>query len=186
MRTKELLIAGMLPLAACNSSPQVSAKNATVEEVAQKVRASGAASDYFMHAGQWRVTSSMDEMNIPGIPAEAQAQMKQVIGKQQNMGFDYCLSPEEAKRPQGKFFTGKQSNNCRYEHFTMGGGKIDAVMRCPSEPSGQMVMTLSGTYSPDSYATQVSMATEGGREGNMSMKMHSDAKRVGECTPKQG
>jgi hypothetical protein len=185
MNRTALLIACALPLAACNKSPEINEKNASVEKVARDVRASGGASDFFMHAGQWRITSSMDEMNIPNMPAEAQAEMKQVMGKQRSMSFEYCLSPEEAKKPRGKFFTGKEASNCRYDHFTMGGGKIDAEMHCKSEPSGQMVMNLNGTYSPDAYSTQVSMEMQGGREATMTMKMHSDAKRIGECTPKR-
>ena len=49
------------------------------------------------------------------------------------MTYDYCLTPEQAKRPQGKFFNEQAANNCRYDHFTMGGGKIDAAMRCNCE-----------------------------------------------------
>lgn len=186
MKSHIVLIACAGALVACNKSPEVNERNASVEQVAQAVGASGAANDLVMHAGEWRVTSSMDEMNIPGMPAEAQAQMKQVMGKRQNSSFEYCLSPEEAKKPRGKFFTGKDANNCRYDHFTMGGGKIDAVMTCQGEPSGQMVMNLNGTYSPDRYSTRVAMEMQGGREGNMTMKMHSDAERIGECTPKAG
>jgi hypothetical protein len=168
-------------LAGCNKGPQVHEKNASVAEVADAVRASGVASDTFMHAGQWRIMSTLDEMNVPGMPAEVQAEMKQVIAKQQNRGFEYCLSPEEAKEPRGKFFGGKEANNCRYDHFTMGGGKIDAVMRC-NEPSGSMTMTLAGTYSPDAYSTKMTMEVRDAREGSTTMKLHSDAKRVGECT----
>lgn len=180
------LVLGAAALAGCDRSPQVTARNASVAEVAEKVRASGAASNSFMRAGEWRVSSTVDEMNIPGMPPQAQAQMKQVMGQHQNSSFEYCLSAEEAKHPGGKFFSGKADNQCRYDHFSMGGGKIDAVMHCQGGAHGpeKMTMAINGTYSPDNYATRVSMTMDSGPEGNMSMKMHSDSKRIGECTAK--
>jgi hypothetical protein len=64
----------------------------------------------------------------------------------------------------------------------MGGGKIDAVMHCDAQPSS-MTMTIDGTYGGDSYETHVKMDMAGGPQGSMSMKMRSEAKRIGECTP---
>jgi hypothetical protein len=83
-------------------------------------------------------------------------------------------------------FTGKDDGNCRYEHFTMGGGKFDAAMQCEGEGKAQaMRMTMNGTYAPDAYQTNVTMNVEGGPQGSMSMKMHSEARRIGKCTAKQ-
>ena len=182
MKSAAILIACALPLAACNKGPQVDAKNASVAEVAEKVRDAGVASDNFMRAGEWRASATIEEMNIPGMPPEAQKQMKQAMGQHQNTTYQYCLTPAEAQRPNGKFFTGKEANNCRYDHFTMGGGKIDAVMQCQSDKTHSMTMTIEGAYSPDSYSTHVAMNMQGGREGGMTMKMRSEAHRVGECT----
>jgi hypothetical protein len=176
------MILAAAALAGCNKGSQVHETNASVEQVANAVAQSGAASDLFLTAGEWRVVGTMEEMNIPGLPPEAQAEMKKVMGDHGTMTYDYCLTPEEAKRPRGKFFSGKEAKNCRYDHFTMGGGKIDAAMRCEGEASGTMTMAISGTYSPDSYTSHVTMNMQGAREGNMTMKMRSEARRVGECT----
>ena len=173
----------VVAIAGCNK-PQVDEKNASVEQVAKAVRESGVGKDIFLRAGQWKVTSTMEEMSIPGMPAEAQAEMKRVMGQHQNISVEYCLTPEEAKKPRGKFFTGKDEGQCRYDHFTMGGGKIDAQMRCDNKP-GAMTMAMIGTYSADSYATQVTMNMQGGPQGGMTMKMRSEAKRIGECQPKK-
>ena len=69
----------------------------------------------------------------------------------------------------------------------MGGGKIDAAMRCGGH-EGTQVMQMAGTYSPDNYQMQTSMTVEGGdkAESGMSMKMRIEASRVGECTGKAG
>ena len=183
MRYSLVPLACFCALAACNKSPEVSAKNASVAEVARKVGQSGVASDSFIRAGQWRVTGTMEEINVPGMPPEAQAQMKRIMGQVQNASYEYCVPPEEAKRPQGKMFTGKDDGSCRYEHFTMGGGKFDAAMQCQGEGRSQVTkMTMNGTYSPDGYQTRVTMNVEGGPQGSMSMKMHSEARRIGECS----
>jgi len=168
-------------LAACNKSPEIHEKNASIEKVAEAANKANSVTGIFLHAGQWRLTGTMEEMNIPGMPASTQADVKRMMGEKNNFTMEYCLTPEEAKRPRGKFFGGKQSDNCRYESFDMVGGKIDAVMRCEGRPSGSMTMKISGTYSPDSYSTKAAMEVAGDGRGSMSMKMRSEAKRIGEC-----
>lgn len=174
-------IVACVALASCNKGPEVHEKNASVEEVANAVASSGVADDIFLHAGEWKVDGTIDEMNIPNMPPQMQSRMKQAMSQHGATTYHYCLTPEQAKKPGAKFFSRQASKNCRYDHFTMGGGKIDAMMRCAS-PEGSTEMTITGTYGSDSYATQVSMNTVGGREGGMSMKMHSKAERIGECT----
>jgi hypothetical protein len=169
-------------LAGCNKSPEVHEKNATVEEVANAVARSGVSDDLYLKAGAWQVTSTIEEMAIPGLSPAAQSEMKKVMGNRGNANYRFCLTPEQAKRPGGKFFSRQADKNCRYDHFTMGKGKIDAVMRCAA-PEGAMTMTVAGNYSADSYSTQVAMDM-GAREGAMKMKMRSEAHRVGDCTPK--
>jgi len=177
-----VLIACTAALAGCNKSPQVRETNASVQQVANAVQQSGLANEIFLRAGEWKVTGAMEDMNIPGLPIQAQVEMRKAMG-QQDMTYQYCLTPEEAKHPGGKFFTGKARNNCRYDHFTMGSGEINAGMHCDNQGAGTMTMTIAGTYAPDSYETHVTMNMKGGPQGAMSMKMRSEAHRVGECTP---
>lgn len=179
MKSTTVIIACCAALAACNKGPEVHERNASVEQVANAVNASAAAKDLYLKAGEWKVDATVEEMSIPGLPPQAQSEMKQVMGQRGNNSYQYCLTPEQAKKPGGKFFNRQADRNCRYDHFTMGGGKIDAVMRCAA-PAGSMSMTIDGTYSPDSYSTHVAMVMEG-RE-KMTMKMRSEAHRVGECT----
>lgn len=185
MQYSLVLIAGAAALAACNKGPEIHETNASVGDVVNAAHEAGVTTGTFLEAGQWRLKGTMDEMNMPGLPPSAQAEMKRILGERQGYTYEYCLTPEEAKRPRGKFLTGKESDNCKYDHFDMAGGKVDAVMRCEGKPSGTMTMTISGTYSPDSYTSKVAMEMTGGREGGMTMKMHSEAHRIGECTGKE-
>lgn len=184
MRFALALVAAVLPLAACDRSPQVNEKDASVEEVAQKVRESGADAA-FVRPGLWESKVTIEQFDVPGMPAEMVQRMKTMMAQNQEHGFQTCLTAEEVKRPKEDFFAGK-NKECRYEHFTMGGGKIDAAMHCGGK-DGTQVMQMAGTYSPESYQMQTAMKMEagGGAEGGMAMTMRVEARRVGECTGKE-
>lgn len=176
------LIACIAPLAACNSEPDVRATNASVEEVSKKVADAGG-TETFVRPGKWKSQVKIEEFALPGAPPEAAAAMRNIQNRQQV--YESCLTPEEARRPKEDFFAGAKKN-CRYDHFNMGGGKIDAVMRCSEQGMGQ-TMAMQGTYGPDSYQMQMSMQSQGGPKAadGMTMKMRIDAKRVGECDAKK-
>jgi hypothetical protein len=180
MTRTALLIAFTLPLAACNSEPEVSAKNASAAEVAQKLEAAGGTGN-FVNPGKWQSTVTIQDMTVPGMPPEVAERMNSVRGRTQVT--ESCLTPEEARRPKEDFFGGNE--NCRYDRFSMGDGKIDAVMKC-SEGGATQTMTMSGTYSGDSYKMGMTMESAGGAsQAGIRMKMRVDAKRIGACTEKE-
>ena len=72
------VIACALPLAACNKGPQINEKNASVAEVAQKVR-EAAGSQTLIDPGRWETKVSMLDVDIPGLPPQMAAQMKQTM-----------------------------------------------------------------------------------------------------------
>lgn len=173
-------IAILLPmiLAACNSGPNVTAKNASVEEVSNKVAAAQSKAS-FISPGQWTSKATITSMEIPGMekmPPEAAKKMKEAASK--GSEFTSCVTEADVKSPKAGMFGGDKS--CRYDHFTMAGGSIDAKMTC--EAQGQKrVMTLKGTYSGDAY--HVESTADAGPMGKVSSVL--DAKRTGECTGKE-
>ena len=177
-----VLITCLAALAACNKSPQMDAKNASVAEVAQKVREAGAETT-FVNPGKWQSKVTIEEFEVPGMPPEMAQRMKATMAQFQQRGFETCLTREEAKRPKGDFFTGK-NNRCRYDHFTMGDGKIDAQMRCGDTGGATQVMTMIGTFSPEAYQMHMAMVREGGPKSSAgtTMKMRIESHRIGECT----
>ena len=179
------VLACALPLAACNKGPRVDEKNASVAEVADKVRESGGEAS-FIRAGQWQSKVTIEKFEMPGMPPEMVQRMKTMMAQNQEHGFQTCLTAEDVTRPKEDFFAGK-NNECRYDHFTMGGGKIDAEMHCGGKRGETQVMQMAGTYSPESYQMQTSMKMEGGQtpEGSMAMTMRIEAQRTGECTGKE-
>lgn len=165
-------------LVACDSEPTVSAANASAEEVAAKVAAAGA--DRRVSPGRWEGTVTITHMAAPGMPPAIAERMKESFAKAH--GFASCLTPEEAKRPRGGFF-GNEGQDCRYDHFTMEGGTIDAAMTC-TIAGAERTMTMHGTYGADAY--RMDMTAKGAAGENpmqgMEMAMTVEAKRTGPCT----
>jgi len=171
-----LLMSLSLPLAACGSGPTVDETNASVDEVSEKV-AEASKNREFIRPGKWLSSVTIEEMDMPGMPPQAAEQMKRMIAETHTS--ESCLTPEQASQPKEKFFSGNE--NCRYDHFRMGGGKIDAKMRCEVAGNAQL-MEMNGTYSPDSYQMRMKSQTEGEAGEAMRMQMRVEAKRTGECT----
>jgi hypothetical protein len=184
MKHAAFLVACILPLAACDNSPKVELKNATGNEVAKAVTTSGVmTSDTMVEPGEWQSKVSILEMNIPGMPPQYASKMKQMMAERQQETTKHCLTKEDVKKPKEGFFAG-EDKSCRYAHFSMGGGKLDIQMVCNEEGSTRTT-NMAGSFTPTSYSMDMaSNATEGAQAG-MSMKMHVDAQRIGECTSKE-
>jgi hypothetical protein len=182
MKYAVCVAASVVCLTACNKGPTVELHNATGQQVAQAVTKAGVMnSDSMVEPGLWRSKATVEEMNIPGIPAQYAAQMKQSMAEHRNDSSSHCIKPEDVKKPKEDFFGADTS--CRYEHFTMGSGKIDVAMVCHEEET-TMNTKVSGSYTPTSYSIDTSMSGSGGAQNGMTMKMHVDAQRVGECSGK--
>ena len=184
MKNVVSVAAAALCLAACNKGPTVELKNASVNQVAAAVTRSGVMNgDTMIEPGLWQSKVTVLEMNVPGIPAEYADKMKQSMAERRNETSSHCVKPEDVKKPKEDFFGADKS--CRYEHFTMGGGKIDIRMVCKEEGASQ-TSTMSGSYTPTTYSMDMAMNAGGGdMQNRMSMKMHVDSKRIGECTGKE-
>lgn len=182
MRHVALLFASVVMLAGCNKGPEVSLKNATGNQVTEAVKQSGVmTSDTMVQPGLWESKLTVQEMNFPGMPPQFLDRMKQSIAEHRNEANRHCIKEADVKKPKEDFFGADK--NCKYDHFTMGGGKIDIAMVCHNEDSTQ-TMSGNGSYTPTSYSIDTAVNETGGHENGMSMKMHVDAQRVGECTGK--
>ncbi len=177
-----VLVASAAALAACNKGPDVDVKNASVGEVAEKVR-DAAGTDSLIEPGKWETKITMIDIDVPGMAPQMAEQMKQTMARFQEHGFTSCLTEADVKRPKEDFFAGR-NHNCRYDHFTMSGGKIDAALHC--EGRSNMTMSINGTYSSDAYEATMAMDVAGGPEGKgMKMRSHSQSHRLGQCTPEE-
>ena len=179
--TRAIILLPLILLAACDSGPTVTATNASIEEVATKVQAARQDSD-FLRPGKWLTKASVDEINVPGMPAELAAQMKQ--RGRDRPGTETCITEADMRKPKADFFTGNKS--CKYDHFSMGGGKIDGRMRCGAG-GGTQLTAMTGTYAPDRYTMALSTVMENPNQGTahgmegMTMKLSVEGTRIGNC-----
>jgi hypothetical protein len=175
------LVAGTAALVACNKGPEVDVKNASVGEVIEKVRESGAAGTT-ISPGRWESKVTILDIQMPpGIPPQYAAQLKQRMAKAGGTVTTTCISEADLKKPTPEFLAAN-TKNCRFDHYTMSGGKIDAKMTCTAPQGGSMTMTTTGTYSADAYETTGTMTMSAGGMGEQTTKMHTESHRVGECT----
>ena len=161
-----------LSLSACKKEGVV-AKDESVESVAKKVDESGIKPQ----PGRWESSVKIARMDIPGLPPQAKEAMGKQMGSTQT--FATCLTPEQANKPDAGFFQAG-AKDCKYDTFTMAGGKIDAAMIC--DRGGQKLkMTMAGTYSETSYDIQVKSEGEVQPGMPMLMEMGIASHRAGEC-----
>lgn len=182
-----LVAALALPLAACKQQPTVSATNATAAQVQEKVAAATGGAGVTIEPGRWEGAVTIHDMDIPGMPPQVKAQMKKQMGGAKS--FAHCVTAEDVKQ-QKALFTGEGNDEaCKYDHFNMAAGTIDAAMSCFRD-AYRMEMTMTGTYSSDAYHMDMASKAEAsgpmGASGPlataaMNMKMTVEAKRVGAC-----
>ena len=164
-----------LALGACGK-PAVDERNASVADVSKAVsKAQGGGMKFT--PGRWESSFSITRMDAPGMPPEASQAMNGMIGKKRD--YATCLTKEKADKPGSDFFA-KDARNCTYDHFTMGGGKIDAKMHCGAGDAAA-VMTMNGSNSPTHYQLDMETQTRTGGAGPMTMRMAVEANHTGAC-----
>lgn len=180
--------AAALLLAACGggesteqsaaATGEVNLKNASLEEVAKQAEAASGAAK--LQPGQWETKVEVSDIQMPGVPAAVAETVKGSMKGAANTTITNCITPEEAERPQGRVFGGA-SDQCRYDHFEMRGGRMSAKMVCQDANSGGgMTMTSAGTFTATSFAVSNDMEMKGGAQA-MTMKARVTGRRLGEC-----
>ena len=170
----KLLLVGLIAaLGACDRAT-VDERNASAEDVAKAVNAARA--DMKFEPGRWESNVTFVSMEAPGMPPEVSQAMQGSLGKEHS--YATCLSKAEAEKPAADFFA-KDAKDCTYDHFNLGGGKIDAKMRCGADGKS-VVMTMNGAYDSDSYDMVMETAIDGG-DMPITMKMKVASSRVGDC-----
>lgn len=142
---------------------------------------SGGGDSGALQPGEWEMTTRMTEVDIPGMPEEALAEVRRQMGDQAQTS-TRCITAEEAADPGGNLFAPSEAgDDCEFAETRVEGGVIDVAGTCRS-PDGQSTarMSVQGSYTPTTMEAEISVDVEGGpMEMNMSGTM--DAERTGEC-----
>lgn len=172
------IVLATLVLAGCGEKKTVEVKNASPGDVAAQV----ANADIHLIPGAWETEIRTADFQIEGMPPEAAARMKQAMAQSKGAASTVrtCVTPEKAAHPDRDFFKGNK--DCKYKDFTLGGGKLSGTMECNGERGSATTMTVNGTYTPDSYAMDMTM--KGNDDGRaISMHMVATSHHVGDCKP---
>ena len=179
---KPILLMSLAFVSGCGQG-NVDLKNASVDDVAKITKQAK-----MLNPGQWENETEVVSVDIPGLSGQEKAAMQAMgqalVGKKKLT--KNCITPEQAKEPSADMLAGDASSKCKFETFSMSGGKMDAVMKC-TDPAqrGSMTMKMNGIYGGDSYAmtSEINMAGAPGMHGGMGMviKSKNSGKRVGVC-----
>ncbi|HEU0100091.1 MAG TPA: DUF3617 domain-containing protein [Allosphingosinicella sp.] len=190
MKTKLMMTAAALALAACGGSADKSGGNGSLAATggdAGSAAATGGAGragggengvGVNLQPGEWEMKMEVVDVVAEGLPPG----MAETMKKSASTTNRTCMTEEEAKGPKGDMFSGQKGGSCKSEGFRWAGGRIEGKTTCPGQAgTGETVMTMSGQYSPQSIDMKMSTKTDlMGKP--LTMEMRVSGKRVGECS----
>lgn len=179
MRAMVMVAGSALALAACNSEPD---QAKTPEEVIE------AAEDLVKpRPGLYRSTSEMIEFEIPGVPPEQAARLRDMAAGLQGEAQTQCLTPAQAdegfRRLVKRLGEGEQGVTCNFSRFEVAGSNLDAALTCTGPGEIAVEMTIDGTMEPESSRMVMEMNQQSAAipGGAMRMKMEVVSERIGDC-----
>ncbi len=90
----------------------------------------------------------------------------------------HCFTEQDVKDYKTMAEKGQgRSRECEVSDMKESGGHVSYAMSCKSGTKGTAEMS----FGPDSYDMTMNLETPGGPHGPMKMKMHTTARRTGDC-----
>ncbi|MGP1352680.1 MAG: DUF3617 domain-containing protein [Parasphingopyxis sp.] len=135
-----------------------------------------------LQAGEWTMTTTMTDIEMPGMPEEMVAQMREQMGEQTDTS-TRCITEEEAADPGASLFAPEDaSEDCDFTNSTVEGGVINVSGTCeaPGGQEGSATMAIEGTYTATTMDAELSVDVQGGPM-EMSMSGTMTAERTGDC-----
>ena len=132
-------------------------------------------------AGNWKTDVKLVKFEVPGMPEEMKAGMKQMM--EGASGLDQCFTQEQVDKEDITAELAKGPGNggeCKWSKKDVAGGKIDVAGTCTA--NGQTVeMAMNGTMEPKK--TDVTVTTKGKipTGGDMEMIMQMTSTHTGPC-----
>ncbi|HET9793749.1 MAG TPA: DUF3617 family protein [Thermoanaerobaculia bacterium] len=91
----------------------------------------------------------------------------------------HCYTDQDVKDYKKMAEEGQGRNrDCQISDLKEGGGHVSYAMNCKSGAKGTAEMS----FSADGYEMTMNLETPGGPHGPMKMKMHTSARRTGDCS----
>lgn len=160
------LAALILALAACSPKP--------AETAGKAPEAAPAAVAAKLQPGQWRTTTTIAEMAVPGMPKGA-LDLKPIVTED-------CITSDDiaAFTNRSAMHDADEGVSCVSDSMTVSGNTIKGSSTCSGGEGGTRKMEMAGTYGPARVDMTVQMTGESPR-GSMSTKMTMVSERIGDC-----
>ena len=168
-----------LSLAACGSEPDAPP---TAEAVAE------AAGNLIKPTpGLYRSSASITEFEVPGMPPQQAAQMKEMMGSSAAQSTESCLTAAQAEEGFQKMAKqlseGQQGVACEFDKFDAAGSKLDADLTCSGPGGANVNMEMDGDIEPEKSTISMKMTQKnaGVPGGEVRMVMQVKSERIGDC-----
>jgi hypothetical protein len=123
-----------------------------------------------LHAGEWQI--DFDSYVVFAGPRTGDTPM---VNSFSSSGRS-CIRPGQAARPEPAVFF-ESGSGCRYDRFAMGGGRIDALLKCEGTRFARAyTVRVRGTYESENFDVVP-------RQNGLiqSLHFHTRGRRVGDC-----
>jgi hypothetical protein len=172
-----LPLVAAVALAGCDKKPEGTPK--TIEQAAEQAKQMAKP-----EPGKYRSSIKMLEFNIPGLPAEQAAQMKQMMGNTANQSHEFCLSAQDVAKGYEEMVKKSSEGNCTFDKFETTTNTIDARMSCDMGGGGKSQMAMQGNVTPTRSVMVMDIENSVPQVpgGKIHTKMEVTNERIGDCS----
>lgn len=134
--------------------------------------------------GLWETKITFTSIEAKGLPEAARTQMLKAMGN--GVTIKSCLTKEQADKPGAEFFGSAKDSNCSVNMMEIKGGSATVAMTCKPDAKTVIQSKMSGQYSENSYAMNVTQTTTGTPMGDLVTAGRVEGKWLSECTAEKG
>ncbi|MGD9665785.1 MAG: DUF3617 domain-containing protein, partial [Novosphingobium sp.] len=136
-----LPLVALAALAGCGKSADDKPKS--VDEVMEEAKAMEKP-----EPGKYKSSVKVLDFEVPGIPAEQAAQMKQMMSGVASESHEFCLKPEDVEKGFEEMVRKTAEDKCTFDKFDASANAIDAKMTCEMEQGMASTIAMNGTTTP--------------------------------------
>lgn len=175
------VVIAALGLAACSGGEDAAGKGVSEADVRSEL-----ASATRLTPGQYAASFEVVRFDVPGMPADQQRMIREMMTGAAQVQNSYCLTEDQARSGGEEMFRelAKGNGDCQFDSFEVDGTDVSGALSCASQGGGRAIMRMAGTMS--SNATNLTLTTDitdsGLPQGRAQMEMRVTSRRTGECT----
>lgn len=128
--------------------------------------------------GLWERSTTIVDVRAQSAPREMVSRMKQ-----RRVAARYCITPEQAARPDANFMAAREGSACASSSFAMRGGRMSGEMACGDPKSAaRWTARMQGSYAATGYELEMVMEMANPwAPGPMLITSRVEGRRVGPC-----